>query len=60
MSNADPKDNVAPVESSRFGKRFGRIAAIVLLVLAALVAAATFLGNGSQSASEPAKSTNPF
>jgi hypothetical protein len=60
MSNVDSKDDAASAESSRFGKRLGRLIAVLLLVLAVLVAAVTFLGNGSQSAPEPIKSTNPF
>jgi hypothetical protein len=55
MSNVDPKDNVAPVESSRFGKRLGRFVAIVLVLVAALVAVVTFSGGDSQPAVEPKK-----
>ncbi len=59
MSNADPKDGVAPVESSRFGKRLGRTIATVLVLIAALVAVA-ILSGGNQSAPEIVPSTNPF
>jgi hypothetical protein len=59
MSNADQKDGVAPVESSRFGKRFGRTIAIALILIAALVAIATFSG-GNQPAPETTPSSNPF
>lgn len=61
MSNADSKDDVAPVESSRFGQRLGRTIAIVLVLLAAVVAIATFSGGGSnQPAPESVPSSNPF
>lgn len=59
MSNADSKDGVAPVESSRFGKGLGRIVAIGLILIAAFVAIATFSG-GSQPVPETAPSSNPF
>lgn len=55
MSSADQKDDVSPVESSRFGKWFGRVIAIVLILIAALVAFATFSGNDSEQAVEPKK-----
>lgn len=59
MSSPDPKDSVTPVESSSFGKRFGRTIAIVLILIAALVAIATF-SDGNQPAPETVPSNNPF
>lgn len=60
MSNADSKDDVAPVESSKFGQRLGRTIAIVLILLAAVVAIATFSGGGNQPAPESTPPSNPF
>lgn len=53
MSNADPKEEM-PVEPSRFGKRFGRTIAVVLILFAALVAIGTISVGDTSSSQQPA------
>ena len=60
MSNADSKNDVAPVESSRFGQWLGRTIAIILILIAAVVAIATFSGGNNQPTPESATPSNPF
>lgn len=61
MSNAnDLKEEEAPVEPSKFGKRLGWAVCLALVALASLVAIITFSDGNSRSAVEPVQSSNPF
>ena len=57
MSNAD---DLAPADSSRFGKRLGRIVCAILLAIAVLVGVVQFSGGNNNTTAEQPAESNPF
>lgn len=60
MSNVNQEESAVPTPS-HFGKIFGRLLAVVLIILALLAAVVTFSDEGSSpAASQSSRSTRAF